>query len=77
MNKKGNYSDIVSWVKFIIMFIIVAGITVLFVQNFDNNVQSNPEIDNVVKQGSQTYRESLPIYFDYIFLSVFTAAQFC
>ena len=68
MNKKGNYADIWTFVEWFVVFVLVTGLVLMFMQNFNSNVQAQPNstIPQEVKDISQNYTTSYPLIIDYI-----------
>ena len=73
MNKKGNFPDVVEWLRFALAFGLVVGITLAFIFNFDTVVQAADEsvMPNVSKAASASLKTSVTSGFDYLFLFVF------
>lgn len=73
MNKRGNFPDVVEWMRFAVAFALVVGITLAFIFNFDTVVQAADEsvIPNVSKAASTELKTSVTGGMDFLFLSVF------
>lgn len=73
MNNKGNFPDVVEWIRFALAFSLVFGITLAFIFNFDTVVQSADEsvIPNVSKAASTSLKTAFSSGFDFLFLAVF------
>jgi len=70
MNKKGNFPDVVEWLRFALAFGLVAIITLTFITNFNDNVQSNTDIPAQAKTGVDNLNDALPKGLDFLFLAV-------
>lgn len=70
MNKKGNFADIVWYLEFAMGFLIVASIVLMFVFQFNQNVQliNDSTIPAQVKTTSNNYANFLPRGVDYLFI---------
>lgn len=66
MNKKGNFMDIIEYLKIAIMVGIVLAMVLVFVSKFDAQVQVNAEIPATVKTISSNYNTDLPKVADYL-----------
>lgn len=72
-NKKGNFSDVLSWIEVSFILVLVGGMVLLFVNNWDSNVQGmDPAIIPAqVKATSTELNDYLPKALDYIFLAMY------
>lgn len=75
MNRAGNFADVVEWLRFALAFSFVVAFTLLFINNWDSQVQSMNEsvIPNISKLASANVREDVPVGLDYLFVFVFVA----
>lgn len=73
MNKSGNFPDVVEWLRFVVAFMFVAGFVLLFISNWNSNIQVMNEsvIPNISKQASASVNANVPNGLDYLFLFIF------
>ena len=71
LNKKGNFSDIpqVMMTVFVVGFALM--IVLLFLNNFNSNIQNNDAIPNITKEGVNVYYTILETNSDFIIPLIF------
>jgi len=74
-NKRGNYPDVVTFLEFAIVFVMVAAAVILIVNNFDDRVQSmdNETVPQEIKSSHTEFKNYLPSAMDYVFIFAFVA----
>jgi|TARA_Y100000034_G_C6891423_1_gene410180 uncharacterized membrane protein YfhO len=71
MNKKGNFPDVIEWIYFAVAFTMVLSITMLFITNFNDEVQDNTAIPSEAKLGVNRLEVALFSGMDWLFIAIF------
>lgn len=73
MNNKGNFPDVVEWIRFSLAFVLVVGITLAFITQWDSTIQSanSSIVPNVSKAASTSLKSSVTNGLDYLYIAVF------
>lgn len=74
-NRKGNYPDVVTFMEFALIFVIVAAATLFIVNNFDDRVQdmSEEKVPQEIKDSHNEFKNYVPSAIDYVFIFAFVA----
>jgi len=75
LNKKGNFADIVEYLRVSLLITLVVVITLLFMTNWNSKVQTMPSdlVTDDVKLGSASFLSRSTTGFDYLFVFLFLA----
>jgi hypothetical protein len=68
LNKKGNINDILDAQGIAFGLVVTIIIVVIVLNQFNNNIQANPSIDNKTKEVLNNYTTNAPTGLDYGFL---------
>jgi hypothetical protein len=75
VNRRGNFADVSEWIVVAFAVVVVVGLVMLFISNFDSNIQGLNEsiASDQIKAGSAEYKDSLFSGLDILFIFLFVS----